>query len=119
MGSRTDRKTKLTESDRELIHAKITIAKLEDLIAGQSDLEENTIGEMSLICERHAGYWRLGRTSAGMFWVRWKWTSGVWTGQYVIGGHNSLWDALVACLAEIEAVESGSRKPLFDGPMRR
>lgn len=119
MGRGQDKKSTMTEAERLLILANIQIARLEDLIAGQDGMEENAIGEMGLVCERNSGYWRLGRTTASGFWVRWKWTDGPHQGHYVIGGGHCLWDALQTTLVELHRVEKGERRPLFDGPMRR
>lgn len=70
--------------------------------------------EAQLLLDRSTGYLRVGRSSSGATYVRWKWTQGPLAGQYTFMSDRTLCHALAAlCVAVIEC-EEGKRKATMD-----
>lgn len=99
-----------------------TLAELHRVRAqlAQSDGEGDTwLDELEAVSDRSVGYWRIGRSGNGHYWVRWKWTHGPQAGRYAIGGHDSLRLAVACCLADISLIESGKKQAPLDVGYRK
>lgn len=103
------------EAYRSMYHA-----VQEELRALKQALRDGTAYEDDLWSEGEAsmgeavGYYRMGKSLNGHYWVRFKWTQGPLAGRYAIGGHNTLRNAFCACQSEIDACLSGKKMPPLD-----
>lgn len=120
MAKDSDRKEISREQYREMYHA--TLKELQELRKAALVRSEGAMGgldELEHTLRSSVGYWRIGRSSAGSYWVRFKWTGGALEGRYQIGGGSTLLEALSSCLAAIDAVGRGSREAILDKPAPR
>lgn len=116
MGRAQDKKSTMTQAERDVVLLRIQNDRLMDVIAGQPSLDDEICGELELVLTKEVGYWRLGRARNGDYWVRWKWTDGPYKGHYEIGGHTTLFGALGKCLDAMLLVEKGLKSPPYDAP---
>lgn len=108
------------ESYRKAYHAaQSELVALRAAIAAQQAPTVDLVEEMAHQLEKAPGYYRIGRSSAGMVWVRWKWTQGDHAGCYQIGGGATLYEALLSCNAAVDGVERGRREALLDVPYKK
>lgn len=71
--------------------------------------------ELAHVLSRGAGYIRIGYNhKTRTYWVRWKWTANDYADHYVLCSSSGLAHALIGCIEQVWAVESGKKKPTRD-----
>ena len=111
---RDDGKVSRETLERKYHEARAEIHQLRAQLASEGQGDETILPEMEEVLRRAVGYWRVGLSSNGHYWARYKWTQGDHAGRYAIGGHSSLPYAILACLADISLIESGKKVAPLD-----
>jgi hypothetical protein len=112
---RNDRDEISKEAYREMYHrVKEENARLRTADTSQRHDAEEVWEDLEHTLGTAVGYFRAGRSGNGHYWVRWKWTAGPHAGRYSIGGHTTLRNAALVCLADVSAVESGKKVAPLD-----
>lgn len=120
MAKDSDRSGIPDASYKEKYHeAQAEIHRLRAQLAKHQAEDSLVLQEMDRALVTQVGYWRHGRTLAGMHWARFKWTQGPWGGYYVPGGDNNLSDSILCCVGEFQRVLDGKRSPILDTPPKR
>lgn len=113
-GKHDDRSISKEAYIRQYHEARAEIHSLRAQLAQVATSADTFIAELEAVSDRSAGYWRLGKSQNGHYWVRWKWTQGPEAGRYAIGGHSTLTLAIAACLADISLIEAGKKQAPLD-----
>jgi len=105
-----DRDQITKEGYREMYHkVKAELVQLRIQNTANTDDQEEVWEDLELQLDTSKGYFRHGKSGNGHYWYRFKWTEGPFAGRYSIGGHTTLRNAALVCLADISAVESGKK----------
>lgn len=85
----------------------------------QDDLDGFGLAELGLLLSRKEGYARVGADRSGLYWARYKWTTGSLAGFYTFGSGPTLGHAVAQVCEHVHEVESGKRKPTADTGYKR
>lgn len=109
-------RAKLEAENRALI---LKVRELEKRTYHAQTEAELAIGELAHVLDNQAGYLRVGRDRACLYWVRWKWTGdSALAGRYTFASAAALDVALMECMQNVELCLAGKRTAHLDGGTR-
>lgn len=80
---------------------------------------ETVLAELAYCLDQEAGYLRVGRDRAGLYWVRWKWTGdSPLSGRYTFASSERLDVAIFEAMANVGQCLAGKRTAHLDGGTR-
>lgn len=85
----------------------------------QADLVAFSSAELQHLLSYGQGYVRIGRSSNGLVWARWKWTEGSLADHYTFGSDESVPVAIAQMCTRVHECESGKRKATRDTGYKR